>query len=78
MPEVRARAKKAADAAELVVGDVLTIAGGSAAPVIQGVNAIQTVNGVSLSIVGFLLTSPRPLPANCFLTMQFTLLRYHN
>jgi hypothetical protein len=42
MPEVRARAKKAADAAELVVGDVLTIAGGSAAPVIQGVSTVAS------------------------------------
>jgi hypothetical protein len=71
--DIRTRAKNIADAAELVVGDVLSISQENVPGVIQASYSFVSVS--RLSWFQPLLT-PSPAPVNCFLTVQFRLLRY--
>jgi len=87
MADAKAQAKRVADAAELVVGDVLALSGGS--PLISGLPI-----PVPTAVVGAILdpTSFGPLPiatvapfvpsqpavlATCSVVVRFKLLRYH-
>jgi hypothetical protein len=78
--DIRTQAKNIADAAELVVGDVLSMSQENPQGKFQA-----SYGSISLAPTGAFaisqytwFVSPLPAPVNCFLTVQFKLLRYHN
>ena len=77
--DIRTQAKHIADAAELVVGDVLAISQENAQGLIQLQQFFNTPTLVARlgNFAGVAFTTLRPAPVNCFLTVKFKLLRYH-
>jgi hypothetical protein len=78
MADAKAQAKKLADAAELVVGDVLTLSRGnqSIATSFVYVPTAAFRLGTIPSVAPFIPIQP-PVRANCSLIVKFKLLRYH-
>jgi uncharacterized protein YggE len=78
MADAKAQAKKLADAAELVVGDVLTLSNGnqSTATSFVYVPTAAFRLGTIPSVAPFIPIQPA-VRATCSLTVKFKLLRYH-
>ena len=79
LADARVQAKRAADAAELVVGDVLALSGGN--PLISSsptalIGNIQIGTGQIPAAAPFVLSQPA-VRATCSLAVKFKLLRYH-
>jgi hypothetical protein len=71
----QAQAKKMADAAELVVGQVLELSDGAG---FGGVSFGQVLAAPGPGPFRGLLTTPAPIQSGgCFMTVKFKLLRYH-
>ncbi|HEY6390432.1 MAG TPA: hypothetical protein VIX89_04075 [Bryobacteraceae bacterium] len=82
MADVKASAKNLADAAGLVVGEVVAMSDVSSVSSISFQKSPDPVTGVGLtyaiSLANFVLTAPRqPQQVTCSLTVKFKLLRYH-
>ncbi len=77
--DIRTQAKTIADAAGLVVGDVLAISQENAqvGVQLQQQNPPTAIGRLGQWFSAPLFTTPLPAPVNCFLTVQFKLLRYH-
>jgi hypothetical protein len=73
--EIRTQARNITDAAELVVGEVLAISQENPQVGLQQKQPNGTILVARLSLFQPVLT-PSAAPVNCFLTVQFKLLRY--
>ncbi len=77
MAAARAQASNLADAAALVVGDVLTLSTESPSPILEAFVPTAAFRlGAIPSVVTFFPIQP-DVRANCSLTVKFKLLRYH-
>jgi uncharacterized protein YggE len=78
--DIGTQAKNIADAAGLAVGDVLAISQENAQGKFQAsYGSISAAPDATFAISRYAwFTTPLPAPVNCFLTVQFKLLRYHN
>jgi hypothetical protein len=85
MADAKAQAKKLADSAELVVGDILALSGGSPSILNSGIAVpaallrgnIDPTSGAPFPAVIPAVAIPPVVRANCSLVVKFKLLRYH-
>jgi hypothetical protein len=85
MADAKAQAKKLADSAELVVGDILALSGGSPSILNSGIivptallrGNIDPTSGAPFPAVIPAVSIPPAVRANCSLVVKFKLLRYH-